>query len=76
MSPKVKPLTVREVDPGHAYVVTGFGFTAQVRRLHKGGWEASSQHGSFDAASSEACITLLQELYSKLILGLLITSEN
>lgn len=39
MTIKVKPLKWREIDPDRRFIGTGLGFTCEVRRLHKGGWE-------------------------------------
>jgi hypothetical protein len=66
---KVKPLSWREIDPEHRYVGTGLGFTCEVRRLHKGGWEAVWPQGTKETVTCSGAMLACRNAYFAMVLS-------
>ena len=64
---KVKPLSWREIDPEHRYVGTGLGFTCEVRRLHKGGWEAIWPQGAKETITCSGAMLACRNAYFAMV---------
>jgi hypothetical protein len=71
MNIKVKPLSWREIDPGFRYVGTGLGFTCEVRRLHKGGWEAVWPLDNGEYPDKATAMSVVEAAYEKMVLSFL-----
>jgi hypothetical protein len=67
--PKVKPLKWREIDPGFRYIGTGLGFTCEVRRLHKGGWEVVRPLSTMEFPEKEGAIGEAEAAYAEMVLA-------
>jgi hypothetical protein len=66
---RVKPLAWREIDPGNRYVGTGLGFTCEVHRLHKGGWEAVWPLNNGEFINEADAIAACKAAYEKMVLA-------
>jgi hypothetical protein len=66
---RIKPLKWREIDPERCYVGTGFGFTCEVRRLHKGGWEAVLPTGKIETITCSGAMLACREAYFSMVLS-------
>jgi hypothetical protein len=64
---RVKPLAWREIDPGHRFIGTGLGFTCEVHRLHKGGWEAIWPLSTAEFPEKAAALQASQDTYAAMV---------
>lgn len=65
----VKPLSWREIDPGHRLVGTGLGFTCEVHHLHKGGWEAIWPLSNAEFPDALAAKAAMEAAYAAMVLS-------
>lgn len=66
---RVKPLSWREIDPGFRFVGTGLGFTCEVHRLHKGGWEAIWPLSNAEFPDALAAKAAMEAAYAAMVLS-------
>lgn len=66
---RVKPLSWREIDPGHRLVGTGLGFTCEIHHLHKGGWEAIWPLSNAEFPDALAAKAAMEAAYEAMVLS-------
>lgn len=71
MTIKVNPLKWREIDPGNCYVGTGLGFTCEVRRLHKGGWEGVWPLSNGEFLDKATAMSVVEAAYVAMVMSYL-----
>jgi hypothetical protein len=69
---RVKPLSWREIDPGHRLVGTGLGFTCEVHHLHKGGWEAIWPLSNAEFPDALAAKAAMEDAYAAVVLSFVV----
>lgn len=69
---RVKPLSWREIDPGHRLVGTGLGFTCEVHHLRKGGWEAIWPLSNAEFPDALAAKAAMEDAYAALVLSFVV----
>lgn len=69
---RVKPLSWREIDPGHRLVGTGLGFTCEIHHLHKGGWEAIWPLSNAEFPDALAAKAAMEDAYAAVVLSFVV----